>query len=161
MLVPLTGKAMQCSDQRGSTLRQVEDKSHLEEVQMKVLLVGGSGNVGAFITPYLRQKHDIRVFDVRPPSHSDVEFVEGSVTDPDACQRALQGVDSFLWLVMKSPQGGTYTHQTLPVIVDNYTVNNLGLHVFLFTAAGLEVKRGVYTSTMSVHYRERKWYPDE
>jgi len=90
-----------------------------------------------------------------------VEFVEGSVTDPDACQRALQGVDSFLWLVMKSPQGGTYTHQTLPVIVDNYTVNNLGLHVFLFTAAGLEVKRGVYTSTMSVHYRERKWYPDE
>ena len=128
---------------------------------MKVLLVGGSGNVGTFVTPYLARKYDLRVFDIRPPSHDNVEFTQGSVTDPDACHQALDGVDAFLWMVMKSPQGGTYTHQTLPVIIDNYTVNNLGLHLFLFTAAGLNVKRGVYTSTMSVHHRERKWYPNE
>ena len=28
---------------------------------MKILLVGGSGHVGTFITPYLREVHDLRV----------------------------------------------------------------------------------------------------
>jgi nucleoside-diphosphate-sugar epimerase len=31
----------------------------------------------------------------------------------------------------------------------------------LFTAQAMGIKRGVYTSTMSVHYRERTWYPSE
>ena len=72
---------------------------------MKILLVGGSGHVGSFITPYLQERHDLRVFDMKPPRH-DVEFVEGSVTDPAAIERALEGMDTFIWLVMLSPQGG-------------------------------------------------------
>ena len=36
---------------------------------MKVLLVGGSGHVGSFITPYLTRHHDLRVLDLRPPRH--------------------------------------------------------------------------------------------
>ncbi len=128
---------------------------------MKVLLVGGSGHVGSFITPYLLKKHDLRVLDVRPPRHSAVEYVEGSITDVDALTRALEGVDTFIHLVMKSPQGGGSTEQSIPIIRDNYEVNTLGLHLLLYTAQGLGIKRGVYTSTMSVHYRERTWYPSE
>jgi len=128
---------------------------------MKVLLVGGSGNVGSFITPYLRQHHDLRVLDTRPPRHPDLEYVEGSVTDPAAVRRALEGVDSFIWLVMKSPQGGTVKDQTVPVILDNYEVNAKGLHLLLFTAQELGISRGVYTSSMSVHYRKREWYSAE
>ena len=41
---------------------------------MKVLLVGGSGMVGSFITPYLLKHHELRVLDLVEPSH-DVEFV--------------------------------------------------------------------------------------
>jgi nucleoside-diphosphate-sugar epimerase len=128
---------------------------------MKVLLVGGAGHVGTFVTPYLRQQHSLRVLDLRPPRHEGVDYVEGSITDPDALQRALEGVDTFINMVMKSPQGGSVTDQTLLQIQENYEVNTLGLHLLLWTAQGLGIKRGVHTSTMSVHYRERPFFASE
>jgi len=128
---------------------------------MKVLLVGGSGHVGSFVTPYLRRTHELRVLDLRPPRHPDIEYVEGSITDPSALTRALEGVDTFITMVMKSGQGGSSTAQTLMQVAENYEVNTLGLHLLLFTAQGMGIKRGVHTSTMSVHYRERTWYPAE
>ena len=54
---------------------------------MKVLLLGGAGHVGTFITPYLKKHHELRVLDLRPPRHEGVEYVEGSVSDPDGCAR--------------------------------------------------------------------------
>ena len=81
---------------------------------MKVLLVGGSGMVGTFITPYLRQHHELRVLDVAPPHHADmVEYVQGSISDPDDVAKALEGMDTFIDLVMRSPQGGDSTDQDL------------------------------------------------
>jgi nucleoside-diphosphate-sugar epimerase len=128
---------------------------------MKVLLMGGSGHVGSFVTPYLKQQHELRVLDMRPPRHEGVEYVEGSVTDPDALRRALTGVDAFVWLVMRKPQGGSHRDQDIPTIVENYDVNCKGLHLALFTAQEVGVTRGVYTSSMSVHYRGRDFYHQE
>ncbi len=128
---------------------------------MKVLLVGGAGHVGTFVTPYLRQQHSLRVLDLRPPGHAGLEYVEGSITDPQALERALDGVDTFINLVMKSPQGGSVTDQTLVQIRENYAVNTLGLHLLLWTAQGMGIKCGVHTSTMSVHYRERPFFHSE
>src|SRR5919205_832361 len=127
---------------------------------MKVLLVGGAGHVGTFVTPYLREHHDLRVLDLRPPRH-DVEYIEGSITDPAALTRALDGVDTFVNMVMKSPQGGSVTDQDLTVITENYEVNTLGLHLLLWTAQGLGIRRGIHTRTVSVHYRERAYFPGE
>lgn len=128
---------------------------------MKVLLVGGSGMVGTFITPYLAKHHSLRVLDLRPPTAEGVEYVEGSITDPDILRVALEGCDSFVNLVMKGPQGGASTEQSVPLIISNYEVNTLGLHLLLYTAQGLGIRRGVHTSTMSVHYRGRTWYGQE
>lgn len=128
---------------------------------MKVLMVGGAGRVGTFITPYLREHHDLRVMDVRPPSHDGLEYVPGSILDVDDLRTALDGVDVFINLVMRSPQGGSSTDQTLQQITENYEVNTLGLHQLLFTAQELGVLRGIHTSTMSVHYRERNNYFSE
>ncbi|MCA1644246.1 MAG: NAD(P)-dependent oxidoreductase [Chloroflexi bacterium] len=127
---------------------------------MKVLLVGGAGLVGTFITPYLAQHHSLRVLDLHPPGH-DVEYVAGSMTNPDDLRRGLDGVDAFINMVMKSPQGGSSTDQTLAQILENYEVNTLGLHLLLWTAQRMGITRGVHTSSMSVHYRERTWYPAE
>jgi nucleoside-diphosphate-sugar epimerase len=128
---------------------------------VKVLLVGGAGHVGSFVTPYLRQHHTLRVLDVRPPRHEGIEYVAGSITNPDDVRRALDGVDTFVNMVMKSPQGGGSTEQSIPIITDNYEVNTLGLHLLLYIAQEMGIKRGVHTSTMSVHWRARDWYPSE
>ncbi|HWE63551.1 MAG TPA: NAD(P)-dependent oxidoreductase [Chloroflexota bacterium] len=128
---------------------------------MKVLLVGGAGHVGSIITPYLRPHHELRVLDLHPPRHADVEYVPGSATDPDALSRALAGVDTFIYLVMKGGQGGSLTNQDVPTIIDNYDVNAKAVHLLLFIAQQMGISRGIYTSSMSVHYRRRTWYPAE
>ena len=117
--------------------------------------------VGSFITPYLQPDHDIRVLDMTEPTQLGVEFVKGSVMEPTDLQKALKGVDSFVWLVMRSPQGGSVTDQNEKIIRENYEVNCLGLHMFLYTAQMLGVRSGVYTSSMSVHYRNRAYFPAE
>jgi nucleoside-diphosphate-sugar epimerase len=128
---------------------------------VKVLLVGGSGHVGSLITPYLLPQHELRVLDLQPPRQEAVEYVEGSVTDPEALAQALTGVDSFIYLVARHAQGGSITDQDIPTIVDNYEVNAKGLHLLLFLAQERGIKRGIYTSSLSVHERRRTWYPAE
>jgi nucleoside-diphosphate-sugar epimerase len=128
---------------------------------MKLLLLGGAGHVGSFITPYLQQKHELRVLDLRPPRHQGVEYVEGSVADPEALRKALTGVDAFIWVVMRKPQGGSVRDQDIPTIIENYEVNTKALHLTLFIAQELGVLKGVYTSSMSVHYRLRPAFLSE
>ncbi|MBT5876913.1 MAG: NAD(P)-dependent oxidoreductase [Candidatus Latescibacteria bacterium] len=128
---------------------------------MKILLVGGSGHVGTFVTPYLLEHHTIRVLDVSQPRSKDVEYIEGSITDPEALARALDGMDTFITMVMKSGQGGFSSAHSVEQAIDNYSVNCLGLHLLLHTAVASGIKQGVCTSTMSVHNRARTWYPSE
>lgn len=129
---------------------------------MKILLTGGSGLVGNFITPYLAPHHELRVLDPVAPEHGDlVDYISGSMSDPDDVARALDGMDTFINLVMRNPQGGVSTDQDLPTIINNYEVNTLGLHLLLWTAQGMGIKQGVHTSTMSVHHRGRAYYTSE
>src|SRR3954469_13656250 len=100
---------------------------------MKVLLLGGAGHVGTFITPYLKRHHELRVLDLRPPRH-DVEYVEGSVSDPDVLRRALTGIAAFIWVVRRTRRGGAVRDQDIPTIVENYEVNTKALHLTLFIA---------------------------
>lgn len=142
-------------------LKSFDPARHAMKEKMKILLAGGSGMVGSFITPYLQKKHEVRVLDLSEPKHDGVEFVRGSVTDPEAIQKAVEGVDAFIWLVMLSPQGGSVTDQDLKIIRENYEVNCLGLHTFLWLAQSAGLKKGVYTSSMSVHHRARDYYKNE
>ena len=92
---------------------------------MKVLIAGGSGNVATWMMPYMRDWHEFRVLDVHPPRVKDVEYVEGSVTDADALKEALDGVDSFIYMVMKSPTAMPSTVESIQKVTDNYLVNTL------------------------------------
>ena len=115
---------------------------------MKVLLVGGSGMVGTFVTPYLAKRHELRVLDVRPPQHADlVEYVEGSIANPDDLARALDGMDTFVDMVMRNPSA----EQTAEDIAGHYQVNAVGVHLLLWTAHKMGITSGVYVSTRTVH----------
>ncbi len=121
---------------------------------MKILLTGGSGMVGSFLTPYLKDIHELKIFDLREPKYDDVEFIQGSMDNPTDVTEALKGVDLFINLTMKNPQGGSETTQNLEDIQNNYDLNTKGLHTFLYLAQKKGVMRGIHTSTMSVHYRK-------
>ena len=124
---------------------------------MKVLIVGGSGNVATWTIPYMLERHQFRVLDVRPPRMEGVEYVEGSMTDPAALARALDGVDCFVTMVMKNPTDPFSTKATTEDIVFNYQVNTLGL----VTAHSMGVTKGVHTSTFTVHRRDRARFESE
>ncbi len=128
---------------------------------MKVLLVGGAGQVGTMIAPYLSAQHTLRILDLAPPRDRAIEFVRGSVTDAAAVREAVHGVDVLVWLAMRDGQGGMRPDQDVATIANNYELNTKGLHLFLFLAQQAAVKRGVYSSSMSVHFRGRDWYPAE
>ena len=117
--------------------------------------------VGSFITPYLVKYHEVKIFDLVEPKHDDVEFVQGSMNNPKDILKALEGIDLFINLTMQNPQGGSETTQSLEDIQNNYELNTKGLHTFLFLAQQEGIKRGIHTSTMSVHYRKRAYYPSE
>jgi nucleoside-diphosphate-sugar epimerase len=128
-----------------------------ETATVKILLVGGAGMVGTFVTPYLVKQHELRVLDVRPPQHADqVEFVPGSISNPDDVARALDGMDSFVNMVMRNPAGANDTDYTLDDIVNNYEVNTVGLHILLWTAQAMGIKAGVHVSTRSVSFQHRR-----
>lgn len=128
---------------------------------MKLLLVGGSGHVGQLITPYLKARHSLRTLDVAAHPDPEVESVIGSAMDPEAIGQAIEGVEGFIWLAMRGGQGGMVTDQDIGTIISNYDLNTKGLHLFLYLAQQAGLKRGVYTSSMSVHYRGRDFYPGE
>ena len=128
---------------------------------MKVLLLGGAGHVGSFITPYLQEAP--RAAGPRsptaPPRRRGVR--RGLRLRSGRAATALTGVDAFIWVVMRKPQGGSVRDQDIPTIVENYEVNTKALHLTLFIAQELGVMRGIYTSSMSVHYRMRERFEQE
>lgn len=78
---------------------------------MKILWAGGSGIVGAFITPlYLMKRHELRMLDPRKSGHN-VEHISGSMTGTGDLRRTLDGMDTFIDVAMLSPQGGSSTAQ--------------------------------------------------
>ena len=76
---------------------------------MKILLVGGSGHVGTFLTPYLSREHKIRVLDLHNPQN-EVEFVRGSINDSGVLKEALNWVDAFFTMVMQGGQDLSLIH---------------------------------------------------
>ena len=66
---------------------------------MKVLVTGGSGNVGTGVVAELTAAgHDIRVLDAKEPRADTADFARGDVTDPDSVDGAMQGVDAAVHL---------------------------------------------------------------
>ena len=107
---------------------------------MNVLLIGGSGHVGTMTLPYMKSHHNFRVLDLNPPKDTAVDYIQGSVTDPDIVQEALKGMDTFVYMVMLQPTS------------DRSSVAGFQRHCRELRS---KRKRTTYRSTCS----EGSWYP--
>jgi len=126
---------------------------------VRVLVAGGSGDVGTMVMPFLKQDHRIRVFDIVPPKDSSVEYVQGSVNDKDAVRSAMEGIEGVVYMVMGRAPDGSYAVHDIDL---SYDLNVKGLHRVLHAMREAKLTRAVYTSTLSVHgTRPHGTYPNE
>ena len=128
---------------------------------MKVLLVGGSGHVGSMTLPYMKAHHQFRILDLSPPKDPTVDYIQGSVTDPEIVQQAIKGMDTFVYMVMRRPTSDNSSMANFDDIIANHEANLMGLHIVLHAAKEEGIRHAVYTSTFTVHERTRNLFPSE
>lgn len=64
---------------------------------MNIFLSGGSSDLGRVLTHHLEKKGDtVLRFDIRKPSDSSGEFIEGSILDRDSLLKNVAGVDCIV-----------------------------------------------------------------
>lgn len=110
------------------------------------LVTGGSGFIGGHLVAALTARGErVRVLDVREPPEavSGVEFMRGSILEPEAVERALEGVDRVFHLA-------AHAQLWLPDPADFDRVNREGTRVVLDAARRAGVRRFLHCSTEAV-----------
>jgi dihydroflavonol-4-reductase len=110
------------------------------------LVTGGAGFIGRHLVHALAERGErVRVLDIRDDAELPraVEYQRGSITDADAVDRALDGMDRLYHLAADP-------NLWLPDKSRFREVNLMGTRIVLDTAARHNLERIVYTSTESI-----------
>lgn len=128
-------------------------------MSQRILMTGGAGFIGSHLADELLMRgYRVRVLDAllpqvhgperKRPDYLDpeVELIVGDVRDPEAVQRALQGVDAVYHFAAAVGVG-----QSMYEIAHYTSVNNLGTAVLLEALTNQPVERLVVASSMSIY----------
>ena len=109
----------------------------------RILVTGGSGNVGRFVIAELAQAHEVVSFDRRPPGEpSGVAFIEGDIMSLDDLREAMVGIDAVVHLAaIPNPNNDPPDHV--------FEVNVVGTHRVAESAAEAGVQRIILASSDS------------
>ncbi|MEW6775654.1 MAG: NAD-dependent epimerase/dehydratase family protein [Bdellovibrionota bacterium] len=113
----------------------------------RYLITGGLGHLGQAITGQLLEKGEkIRLFDVAAPKgrRTDVEYVQGDITDASAVARACEGCQIVMHLAARVPQA-----RLAPEAFRK--VNVLGTKNAMEGAIQAGAKRLVFASTIEIY----------
>lgn len=115
---------------------------------MKILLTGGSGDLGAVLAPQLLARGDDPVlFDVRPPRALTACYQPGSILDRDQLAAAMNGVDIVVHI---AAWHGIHEVRGEKDVFDFWDLNVTGTFYVLETAVRSNVSRILYISSTSV-----------
>jgi len=135
-----------------SGLRQIDrtDDLPLAAKTMKVLLTGGSGDLGQTLVPMLLSKgHTPVILDVRAPHDSNQKgiFIQGSILDRETLKEALHGCDCIVhiaaWHGIHEIRGEKNSY-------DFFDLNVRGTFEVFEAAVTLGINKIVFISTTSV-----------
>jgi dihydroflavonol-4-reductase len=114
----------------------------------QALVTGGSGFIGQhLVTTLLAHGRRVRILDLRPPrSATAVQYVQGSILDPELLQAALDDVDEVYHL---AGLPGMWTQRK----DDFHAVNAQGTATVIAAARKRGVSRLLHCSTESILFR--------
>jgi dihydroflavonol-4-reductase len=115
----------------------------------RVLVTGGSGFIGRhLVSALVTAGRQTRVLDLHPPTHAlpDVQYVEGSVLDPDLVDEALSGVSEVYHLA-------GLPGMWIPDRTNFHAVNCRGTEVVIAAARKRGIARFLHCSTESILFR--------
>jgi len=124
---------------------------------MKVLLTGGSGNLGQALLPRLLDKGDTPVIlNVRKPLHLNrgAEFIEGSVLDRSKLTHIFRGCDCIVHI---AAWHGIHEDRGEKDAYDFFDLNVRGTFEVFEAAASAGIGKAIYISTTSVHRPDTRY----
>ena len=124
---------------------------------MKVLLTGGSGDLGQTLVPMLLDRGDTPVIlDVRAPRNSEKEavFVEGSILDRPKLAEIFRGCDCIVHI---AAWHGIHESQGEKNAYDFFDLNVRGTFEIFEVAASLGIDKIVFISTTSVYRPDTRY----
>ena len=123
---------------------------------MKILITGGTGFIGSHLTRFLKNKHEITIYDVKKPIDDDVEFILGDITDEQKILQSFQGFDIIIHLAAAVGVGIT---ETDPIWTLN--TNILGTKNILESCKKNNIKKVILASSSEVYGEPKKVPIDE
>ena len=121
------------------------------EKTMKVLLTGGSGNLGQTLVPRLLSKGDTPlILDVRapPPLNEGAVFIEGSVLERSKLTEILRGCDCVVHI---AAWHGIHEDGGQKSAYDFFDLNVRGTFEVFEAAASVGIDKVIFISTTSVY----------
>src|SRR3954451_24823357 len=116
---------------------------------MRVLLTGGSGDLGHTLVPLLIRRGDAPViFDLRSPGDSKGEvFIQGSILDREKLYESLRSCDCIVHI---AAWHGIHEVRGMKDAYDFFDLNVRGSFEVFEAAASLGIDKIVFISTTSV-----------
>jgi UDP-glucose 4-epimerase len=115
---------------------------------MKILLTGGSGDLGTVLAPQLTQRGDTTIiFDLRPPQTQTAVYHPGSILDRDQLTSTMSGLDVVVHI---AAWHGIHEVRGEKDVYDFWDLNVTGTLYVLETAVRANIQNIVHISSTSV-----------
>ena len=115
---------------------------------MRIFLTGGSGDLGKILAYRLqKQNHTALRYDVRKPSDSIGQFIEGSILDRDTLQKNLSDIDCIVHI---AAWHGYHEFTKQKNVYDFWDLNVTGTFNVFQAALNNKIKNIIFISSESV-----------
>jgi UDP-glucose 4-epimerase len=118
---------------------------------MRILLTGGSGDLGQLLAEDLKSSgYTPVVLDVRPPRDASIEFIEGSILDRELLKTAVKNIDCIVHI---AAWHGIHENQKQKTPEEFHDLNVTGTFNVFEAAAKAGIKKISFVSSTSVDDR--------